>query len=91
MDFLTVLKPDGKLIMVGVSPDTLEFNAGGIVMTRKMIAGSLIGGIKASQPIQVLYLALDLLEQESFLLKDVGGRCVIFERCIYFQRLRKIV
>lgn len=49
MDYLNLLKPDGKLVLVGVSPENLEFNAAGIVMARRMIAGSLIGGIKETQ------------------------------------------
>jgi uncharacterized zinc-type alcohol dehydrogenase-like protein len=37
------------MIMVGVPPAKFNFNLGSLVMGRKVLAGSLIGGIKETQ------------------------------------------
>lgn len=55
MDYLNLLKPDGKLVMVGIPPDMIEYHASAVVMGRKTIAGSLIGGIKV-RPHSVRFL-----------------------------------
>lgn len=47
--YLKLLKPDGKFIVVGVPPDDLSFKLGGLVHGRRVLAGSLIGGIKETQ------------------------------------------
>jgi len=47
--FLQLLKPDGTLVLVGASPDPLEVQAFALIMGRKTLAGSLIGGIKETQ------------------------------------------
>jgi cinnamyl-alcohol dehydrogenase len=47
--YLNVLKPDGKLILVGMPPEAMEFAPAGIVLSRKLIGGSMIGGIKETQ------------------------------------------
>jgi D-arabinose 1-dehydrogenase-like Zn-dependent alcohol dehydrogenase len=46
---LGLLKVDGKLLCVGVPPEPYSVSAAGFVMRRRMIAGSLIGGIKETQ------------------------------------------
>eukprot|EP00897_Mesotaenium_endlicherianum_P001982 jgi/Mesen1/1811/ME000140S00755 len=47
--FLTLLKVDGKYIVVGVPPEPFSIAAGQLAGGRKLIAGSLIGGIKETQ------------------------------------------
>ena len=46
---VSLLNTDGKLILVGAPPDALEFNAFDMIMGRKTIAASLIGGIEETQ------------------------------------------
>ncbi|XP_076939446.1 8-hydroxygeraniol dehydrogenase-like [Bidens hawaiensis] len=46
---LRVLKPDGKLIFVGVPEKPLELHTSSLIMGRKIIAGSSIGGLKETQ------------------------------------------
>lgn len=48
---LGMLKVDGKLICVGVSPQPYQLVAAQLVMKRRVIAGSLIGGIKETQEV----------------------------------------
>eukprot|EP01041_Mallomonas_annulata_P006211 gene6211-12581_t len=46
---LNLLTTNGKLIMVGAPPDNFSVNAFPLLMKRRMIAGSLIGGIPQTQ------------------------------------------
>jgi alcohol dehydrogenase (NADP+) len=46
---LGLLKVDGKLLCVGVPPEPYTVSAAGFVMRRRLIGGSLIGGIKETQ------------------------------------------
>ncbi|KAL0314524.1 UNVERIFIED_CONTAM: 8-hydroxygeraniol dehydrogenase [Sesamum angustifolium] len=46
---LSLLKPHGKMIMVGAPEKPLELPVFSLIMTRKMVAGSLIGGLKETQ------------------------------------------
>lgn len=48
---LGMLKVDGKLICVGVSPVPYQLAAAHLVMKRRIICGSLIGGIKETQEV----------------------------------------
>lgn len=50
-ELLGMLKVDGKLICVGVSPQPYQLAAAQLVMKRRMIGGSLIGGIKETQEV----------------------------------------
>ncbi len=47
--FLELLRPDGTLVLVGASPKPLEVHTFALIMGRKTLAGSLIGGIKETQ------------------------------------------
>ena len=47
--YLTLLKVDGTMVLVGAVEPLEPFHGGGIIMGRKRIAGSLIGGIKETQ------------------------------------------
>ncbi len=47
--YLSTLKVDGVLCLVGLSPEPNELNAFGIVSRRRSLTGSLIGGIKETQ------------------------------------------
>ncbi|GBG30019.1 Cinnamyl alcohol dehydrogenase 2 [Hondaea fermentalgiana] len=49
--YLRLLKYDGKLIMVGLSPEPLDLSVFSIIMGRKTIAGSPIGGIAETQTV----------------------------------------
>lgn len=46
---LSMLKVDGKLICVGIPSEPYSLAAAGFVMRRRMIGGSLIGGLKETQ------------------------------------------
>lgn len=47
--YLSLLKPDGKLIVVGVPPEEMSFKMGGLIHGRRVLAGSLIGGVRETQ------------------------------------------
>jgi len=46
---LSLLKPSGKLIILGIPTKPYEITASSIIPKRRMIAGSLIGGVKETQ------------------------------------------
>ena len=46
---LQTLKRDGVMVMVGMSPDGMPVSPGSLVMGRRILAGSLIGGIAETQ------------------------------------------
>jgi uncharacterized zinc-type alcohol dehydrogenase-like protein len=47
--YLDLLKRDGTMIIVGVPDKATPFHGSALVMERKRLAGSLIGGIKETQ------------------------------------------
>lgn len=47
--YLSLLKRDGTLILVGAPPKPLEFPAFGVIPKRKRVVGSMIGGIRETQ------------------------------------------
>ena len=47
--YLQLLKPRGKMILVGIQPQPSVVPAGALVMGKRVLAGSLIGGIKETQ------------------------------------------
>ena len=47
--YLTLLKTNGVMILLGVPPKPLEVYAAKLIMGRKTLAGSLVGGIKETQ------------------------------------------
>ncbi len=47
--YIALLKVDATMVLVGAVEPLDPFNGGGIIMGRKRIAGSLIGGIKETQ------------------------------------------
>ena len=47
--YLNLLKPDGKFIVVGIPPEQMSFKLGGLVTGRRVLAGSLIGGVRETQ------------------------------------------
>jgi uncharacterized zinc-type alcohol dehydrogenase-like protein len=47
--YLEQLHPDGTMVMVGASPEALELETFALIMGRKTLAGSLIGGIAETQ------------------------------------------
>jgi uncharacterized zinc-type alcohol dehydrogenase-like protein len=48
-DYLSLLKPDGVLANVGAPEDPISLHLFSLIMGRKTLAGSLIGGIKETQ------------------------------------------
>uniref|UniRef100_M1BBJ4 Alcohol NADP+ oxidoreductase n=1 Tax=Solanum tuberosum TaxID=4113 RepID=M1BBJ4_SOLTU len=46
---LNILKPHGKLVMVGLPPKPLELPAWPLLMGRKIMGGSIIGGMEETQ------------------------------------------
>jgi uncharacterized zinc-type alcohol dehydrogenase-like protein len=49
--YLSLLKRDGSLVLVGASPDPMEVDAFSLILCRRSLAGSLIGGIAETQEI----------------------------------------
>jgi uncharacterized zinc-type alcohol dehydrogenase-like protein len=47
--FLNLLKRDGTMTLVGAPPEPMAIPAFGLIMGRKQLAGSLIGGIRETQ------------------------------------------
>ena len=47
--YIDLLSFEGKMIFVGVPPNKQPLHLGGLIFQRKMIGGSLIGGIKETQ------------------------------------------
>jgi len=47
--YLSLLKRDGALVLLGVPPTNPEVAAGSLIFGRRSLAGSLIGGIKETQ------------------------------------------
>lgn len=47
--YLSTLKTDGTMVLVGVAPEANTFGAFGLIGGRKNLTGSLIGGIKETQ------------------------------------------
>jgi uncharacterized zinc-type alcohol dehydrogenase-like protein len=48
-EYLQLLKLDGTMVLVGVPNEPLPVSAFGLIMKRRRLAGSLIGGIKETQ------------------------------------------
>lgn len=48
-NYLNLLKREGTLVMLGVSPDALNLESHNLIMRRRNLAGSLIGGLKETQ------------------------------------------
>jgi uncharacterized zinc-type alcohol dehydrogenase-like protein len=46
--YLNLLRRDGTMVLVGI-PDPMPLSAGSLVMQRRILAGSLIGGIRETQ------------------------------------------
>ncbi len=47
--YLSLLKRDGTMVLVGASPDPMEVDAFSLILRRRRLAGSLIGGIAETQ------------------------------------------
>jgi uncharacterized zinc-type alcohol dehydrogenase-like protein len=47
--YLTLLKRDGTMTLVGAPPDAIPIEAFSLITRRRQLAGSLIGGIKETQ------------------------------------------
>jgi len=47
--YINLLGTEGKLILVGVPPGQTPMNFGGLIFGRRVIAGSLIGGVRETQ------------------------------------------
>ncbi len=47
--YLDMLKTDGTYILVGVPPETMAVNAFSLILRRRRLVGSLIGGIRETQ------------------------------------------
>lgn len=47
--YLSLLKTDGVMVLLGVPPEAMPVHAGSLIMGRKSLVGSLVGGIKETQ------------------------------------------
>jgi alcohol dehydrogenase (NADP+) len=88
--YLSLLKRDGTLVLVGASPDPLEVDAFNVIFGRRSLAGSLIGGIAETQEMldycaehgivcDIEKIAIDKINEayERMLQSDVKYRFVI--------------
>ena len=88
--YLSLLKRDGTLVLVGASPDPLEVGAFSLIHRRRRLAGSLIGGIAETQEMldycaergivcDIEKIAIDQINEayERMLKSDVKYRFVI--------------
>lgn len=48
-DYLSLLKLDGTMVLVGIPPESPRLSAGMLIPKRRRIAGSMIGGIQETQ------------------------------------------
>jgi D-arabinose 1-dehydrogenase-like Zn-dependent alcohol dehydrogenase len=48
-DYLSLLKVDGKLVIVGVPPHKMSISPGSLINARRTLGGSLIGGLAETQ------------------------------------------
>ncbi|KAM0941787.1 putative cinnamyl-alcohol dehydrogenase [Dioscorea sansibarensis] len=49
--YLSLLKPDGKILLVGVAPQDLQVSSTALILGRKTITGSFIGSIADTQEV----------------------------------------
>jgi uncharacterized zinc-type alcohol dehydrogenase-like protein len=88
--YLSLLKRDGRMVLVGASPDPLEVDAFSLIHRRRRLAGSLIGGIAETQEMldycaehgivcDIEKIAIDTINEayERMLKSDVKYRFVI--------------
>ncbi|MFZ1220129.1 MAG: NAD(P)-dependent alcohol dehydrogenase, partial [Chthoniobacterales bacterium] len=88
--YLSLLKRDGAMVLVGASPDPLEVDAFDLILRRRRLAGSLIGGIAETQEMldycaekgiacDIEKIAIDKINEayERMLKSDVKYRFVI--------------
>ncbi|MEY2528113.1 MAG: alcohol dehydrogenase, partial [Verrucomicrobiota bacterium] len=88
--YLSLLKRDGSMVLVGASPDPLEVDAFDLILRRRRLAGSLIGGIAETQEMldycaekgiacDIEKIAIDKINEayERMLKSDVKYRFVI--------------
>ena len=88
--YLSLLKRDGNLVLVGASPDPLSVDAFSLIFGRRSFAGSLIGGIAETQEMldycadrgivcDIEKIAIDKINEayERMLKSDVKYRFVI--------------
>ena len=52
-DYLNLLKLNGRLAIVGVPPEPLELPSGSLIFQRRLVGGSLIGGVRETQEMLV--------------------------------------
>ncbi len=48
-EYLSLLKTNGVMVLLGIPPKALEVQAGKLISRRRSLAGSLVGGIKETQ------------------------------------------
>ena len=88
--YLDLLKRDGALVLVGIPPEAITIEARTLVVPRRQLAGSLIGGIAETQEMldfcaernitsDIELIAIDEINEayERMLKKDVKYRFVI--------------
>ena len=47
--YLSLLKTNGTMVLLGVPPEALPVHAGSLIFGRRSLVGSLVGGIKETQ------------------------------------------
>ncbi len=73
-DLLALLKSDATMVLVGVSPTSAQFDAHGLIIGRKSISGSLIGGLKETQEMLDFCAKHDIVSEiEMISIQDVNA------------------
>jgi uncharacterized zinc-type alcohol dehydrogenase-like protein len=78
-DYLSLLRLDGTMVLVGL-PDPMPLAAGPLIMRRRRLAGSLIGGIRETQEMLDFCAAHDVAADVEVI--DIGAINESWERMI---------
>ncbi|KAM4128316.1 hypothetical protein ACJW30_02G157700 [Castanea mollissima] len=76
--YLSLLNVDGKLLLVGVSPNPLQFDSVDLILGKKTISGSLIGSIEETQEILQFWAEKGLTSMIEVVKMDYANKA--FER-----------
>ncbi|KAI3938320.1 hypothetical protein MKW98_015219 [Papaver atlanticum] len=76
--YLSLLKFDGKLLLVGVSSEPLQFNSSNLILGKKWIGGSFIGSMEETQEVLDFWVEKGLKSMIEIVKMDYVNK--VFER-----------
>ncbi|KAI3922404.1 hypothetical protein MKX01_006093 [Papaver californicum] len=76
--YLSLLKFDGKLLIVGVSTEPLQFNSSNLILGKKWIGGSFIGSMEETQEVLDFWMEKELKSMIEIVKMDYVNKA--FER-----------